>query len=1075
MFTRIIVLAFLHFVTVNSFCQIGTLETVVQKGHSAVVKAMVLSSDGSLLATASRDKSAKIWETTHGFEIRTFLGHEHTVNAVDFSNDRRWLATSSADRTAKIWDTQSGKEIFSTEIYDKYMTDVSFSADANYFIAAGYSDSAGIYDIKLKKLVKKIAVNADQGSGYGSNVAFSHDGKWLAIGEDNKTVNLYSTIDWKLKHTFSPREGWCGGCGTLVAFSKDSKTLIQLSKNDTTRLYDLNTYKQMSVLGTENDKIQGLSVSQDGEHLLIAADNHLSVYKFENNKLTNSIDLSNLTEINDAIFSYQGNSILVALENQVLEYDLVNAKILKTYTGLVNLQDKGGLDYNPDNYWESYIAKYLRLKNPLVLSKNGKNFFTGKFGHKTIGWNIASGQPEILIGPNQKAVICFDLNKSGDKLLTGDASGDLIIWDVFKNIKLMKFVGHKEPVFDVKFSPDETQVMSTSWDGSVIIWDVNTGKQMAYFNMDNSSAFVSDYTPDGLYIVTGRFDKSLEMREPDSKSLVKSFIGHTDVISSIDFGPFKHKMLTASWDGTARIWDINTGLMLQKFKGHKGAIHVAKFTPDGKAIITGGDDRIIRIWDIESGKVIKTFNGHQAEITAFQLDETTKMLISASIDGIVKCWDFEKGTEFYEHIHIGEHEWMVRNQEGYFSATSEARKAIHFVKGIEVLELDQFFETYFRPDLLPQMFKERGSTSLTQQSLEQQLQKSPIPTVKMFATMSADGTEAELSVKMIDEGGGVNGLKISHNGKIISLATAKIAYPIAKGNFTIFQLTLPLVTGNNIFTATVCNKYKMESTVAKTEVYTSKASHQVVCHVMAIGIDRYINPQLTLNYAKKDAESFVEVIKNKSTQLFSKVIVHQLYDYEANKKQILDTLTQIANVSASHDVFVFYYAGHGSMVDNQFYFIPVDCPHLYHDLEKKAISAADLQEKFKQIKALKQIIIMDACQSGASVELLAMRGAVEEKAIAQLSRSAGIHVLASAGGEQNAKEIATLKHGLFTYVLLEALSGKADGAPKDGKITIYELKSFLDDQVPELNDYYGGKLQFPYTFSRGQDFPIVNE
>ena len=118
---------------------------------------------------------------------------------------------------------------------------------------------------------------------------------------------------------------------------------------------------------------------------------------------------------------------------------------------------------------------------------------------------------------------------------------------------------------------------------------------------------------------------------------------------------------------------------------------------------------------------------------------------------------------------------------------------------------------------------------------------------------------------------------------------------------------------------------------------------------------------------------------------------------------------------------------------------------------------------------------MDACQSGGSVELLAMRGSQEEKAIAQLSRSAGIHVMASAGSEQNAKEITQLGHGLFTYVLLKAMSGAADGAPKDGKITIYELKSYLDDQVPELNRQYSGKIQYPYTFSRGHDFPIVFE
>ena len=116
---------------------------------------------------------------------------------------------------------------------------------------------------------------------------------------------------------------------------------------------------------------------------------------------------------------------------------------------------------------------------------------------------------------------------------------------------------------------------------------------------------------------------------------------------------------------------------------------------------------------------------------------------------------------------------------------------------------------------------------------------------------------------------------------------------------------------------------------------------------------------------------------------------------------------------------------------------------------------------------------MDACQSGGSVELLATRGASEEKAIAQLSRSTGIHVMASAGSEQFATEFAELGHGLFTYVLIQALQGAADGAPKDGKVTIYELKSFIDDQVPEMTRKLKGKPQYPYTFSRGQDFPVV--
>ena len=176
-----------------------------------------------------------------------------------------------------------------------------------------------------------------------------------------------------------------------------------------------------------------------------------------------------------------------------------------------------------------------------------------------------------------------------------------------------------------------------------------------------------------------------------------------------------------------------------------------------------------------------------------------------------------------------------------------------------------------------------------------------------------------------------------------------------------------------------------------------------------------------------------------------------------------------------NDVFILYYAGHGSVVDDNFYFIPTETVRLYDvtSLKKTAIDASELQQELRKIKALKQIVIMDACQSGQSVELLAQRGATEEKAIAQLSRSAGIHVLASAGSEQYASEFQSLGHGLFTYVLLEGLSGKADGSTLDGKITIYELKSYLDDQVPELSLEHKGKPQYPFTFSRGHDFPLV--
>ncbi len=81
--------------------------------------------------------------------------------------------------------------------------------------------------------------------------------------------------------------------------------------------------------------------------------------------------------------------------------------------------------------------------------------------------------------------------------------------------------------------------------------------------------------------------------------------------------------------------------------------------------------------------------------------------------------------------------------------------------------------------------------------------------------------------------------------------------------------------------------------------------------------------------------------------------------------------------------------------------------------------------------------------------------------------------MAAAGSEQYATEVESLGHGLFTFTLLEALGGGADGAPRDGNVTVYELKAYLNDQVPELSMEHKGSTQWPYTFSIGHDFPLI--
>jgi len=65
-----------------------------------------ISPDGKTIATASADKTARLWDTATGQEIMTLRGHEADIYAVAFSPDSRILVTGSADRTARVWRTE---------------------------------------------------------------------------------------------------------------------------------------------------------------------------------------------------------------------------------------------------------------------------------------------------------------------------------------------------------------------------------------------------------------------------------------------------------------------------------------------------------------------------------------------------------------------------------------------------------------------------------------------------------------------------------------------------------------------------------------------------------------------------------------------------------------------------------------------------------------------------------------------------------------------------------------------------------------------------------------------------------
>ncbi|MEO9484437.1 MAG: caspase family protein [Ekhidna sp.] len=1042
---------FIVFLLSLCFAEAQSFQAVIQKGHGEVVKSAQITDDSKYLITASRDKTVKIWDATSGKEIRSLIGHDHTVNGFSLAGNR--LASSSADGTVGVWDITTGKLIWQSQKFREYVTSVVFSPDGKLLAVGSYADSIAVFNVTDFQLQKKIKANADRGVGYGVSVNFSDNSEYLVVGEDNRTAKVYNVKDWSLKYEFKPEEGYCGGCGTLTAIRGDE--ILKLSNGTIFTKYDLSTGNKIWEGTREFRDVSAVDFQYSGEHYLAANEDSIYLYKNETGRLMSKWSMEG--EINDASFDPIENQVITAVDKVVVVTDF-NGKEIKRYHGILN-SSSTGLDYDLGSYWEHYIAKWVKYKSARML--DGQSVFIGKTGSKARKWNVKNASIAMEYLGHEKGILSFE-RIDDETIATGAGDGKIIIWNEVSGKAVKEINAHREPIFDLELSHNGKLLASTGWDGVISLWNTDSWDRYNYVYNEGASTYTLAFTPNDAYLVVGMLDKTLKLWEVETKRFVKEFVGHTENVTAIEVDG--NEILSTSWDGSIILWDLYSGLIKQRMFSGKP---VFEGLINGDEIVTVGADRLVSFWDRNTGSRNSMLEGHQAEING--LDISDNLMMTSDVDGVTKFWELSGKKELFEHIQIGKNDWMVKTPDGYFDATDDAISNIHFVRGMEAVGADQLMDEFYVPGLVEDIF---SSNRAGKKSMGKILDQEPPPVLKLSGLVQDE--TAKLYLKAQDMGGGIHTVKLFHNGRRVELEP-QIQKVRSDKNAKIYSIEFPLVAGHNEFTAVASSNANLESNRASVTLFSDSKIPGSTCHILAVGINEYKNKELNLNYATKDAKSFAEQMLAQGEEIYSNVVLHEIFDREATKENILKKVTELQSQISVNDVFIFYYAGHGSMIDDKFYLVSSNAVRLYDGdrMNDYGIEASKLQEAMLKIKALKQLIVMDACQSGGSVEVLARRGAPEEKAIAQLSRSSGIHVMAAAGSEQYATEFESLGHGLFTYALLKGLSGEADGAPKDGKVTIYELKGYLDDQVPELSILHKGSPQYPRTFSRGQDFPIV--
>jgi len=483
----------------------------------------------------------------------------------------------------------------------------------------------------------------------------------------------------------------------------------------------------------------------------------------------------------------------------------------------------------------------------------------------------------------------------------------------------------------------------------------------------------------------------------------------------------------------------------------------------------------------------------QATAWAVNIAGDNRSVVAAMGDGTIRWYRMSDGALLLTlFAHPDNKRWILYTANGYFISSEGGDELIGWHinngadKAADFYPVKNYFTQFYRPDIVSEVLEScETDLELLKRNGEQRTDISqPPPLVKIISPANNDtisNSQLTVSVNVTDQGGGIDEVLLYLNGKLVESISG--VSPVEEKNLkTTKRFNITLTDGENRIKATASNNSRTEAIDEITVTYQGvKATANL--YLLIIGVNDYKNPMYRLNCAVADATSFKIAMESGAKDIFGKVETIYMQDATVTRSSVLEKFKELKSKVRQEDVFIFYYSGHGVMsVDNspQFYIVPFDVVQLVNtnaEMQKTAISASELKEFSIDLNAQKQLFIFDACQAGGMLEMLASRGttqkrgAIEERAIAQLARSTGTYWLASSGREQSATEFTDLGHGLFTYTILQGLKGEAD-ANNDKKITAEELSVYVKNKLPEFSQKYNGEEQYPNSFCYGMDFPI---
>ncbi len=1028
------------------------------------------------------------------------IGHTGSVYDASFSPDGSRVVTASNDSTVRIWESRTGRELVSLQgLAGESFASSEYSPDGKFILATSF-DTVILWETATLQRVRSTHVNKLASASYSS------DGTRILAACGDNTIRVFDASTGKQILDFSPRRG--AGVSSAT-FSPNGQRILGQVDGRGAVVFDARTGRELVSLS--DSEYQTAAFSPDGQRIVVGSTGgYISV--FDTDTGVRFFEWEGSGQVAPLAFSPNGRSLVTTQkrEGSATVWDSVTGQQLfellghrdTVYSASYSRDGKLILTSSADmtaRVWDSGTGKELaklggggKGLNDARFSSNGKRLVCASADKTARVWDLERGIESLRLHGHEGVVTSASFSPQGSNLLTSGRDYSARIWDAehgrqLRSLEAEPLTGSSiaDLVSCAAFSPDSSRIVTASYDHTARVWNAQTGKELYKLGSHGDIVTCAEYSPNGLQIATGAYDEPVSLWDAKSGRLMMRLKDSSDAID-VAYCRDGSRIAARNIDGRTAVWDLRTGKELVRFADEGDVTGGVDFSRDGSSVITGsGPSGIASIFSSRTGRKLLDLKGHTRSVTKASFSSDGRFVVTSSWDGTARIWDASTGKELCSLISL-DNGWVVTDPEGHFDCDDleKAASELYWIAPdapLKPLPLEIFVRQYYEPKLLARIMKGEKIPEVKNIMDLNRVQ----PKVEILSIAPSKVTDAvDVTVKVTgmdpdptrdgpkSKFSGAQEFRLFRDGRLVAhldklnlgqdhtWSATYSAIPLAHDGkqdieFSAYAFNTDLVKSETVKTA-----YKPLAALVRKP---GKA------YIMSIGVDAFDDPSLELQHAADDARDVQRSVPPRVVGGREVVRLNLISDgskKDAVKRAFKEAVDNLAKKATPDDVILITWSGHGyAAADGKFYLIPSDTGTPF-DVSKRtsldrAISSDELSLWLQDVDGGDMALIIDACQSGASVEGEGFKpGPLGSKGLGQLAYDKGLMVLAASQANDFALESEKLGHGLLSYALIDEGLDQKKAPFKNGSLSLRKWLSYAVDRVPSLyQDLLSGKLK----------------